>query len=663
MNIVRVGAATLNQTPLAWKENLGRVLDAIAQAQAQKVDLLCLPELCLSGYGCEDWFLSVATANTALESLIKLLPSTAGIAVLVGLPIYFEGSVLNCAALVQNGHILGLHAKKNLPRDGVHYEPRWFRPWNAGELVDFEIGAEVVPLGDLVFECGGVNVGIEICEEAWGATSSAAAASGGLDIVLNPSASHFALGKVEAREHLVANLSRAMGVAYVYSNLVGLEAGRIIYDGGALIAKCGEFVARSKKFGFNDGDFIAADIDVDALRAFKLRQRSVSQRGGNQGSSSNQELHPHAIVGAKFGGAEVVPLKDKKNLNVQALDRHHEFLAAEMTGLFDYLRKAKAKGFVVPLSGGCDSAVCAVLIAHMIAEALKELGPEILKKRLALPQMPGDSANPRAWIKTLLTCVYMGTNQSSEKTSLAAKNLALEIGAEFFDIPVQAFVKDICGSVEKALHRKMSWTTDDLTLQNVQARARAPVAWMIANIQGAILITTSNRSEAAVGYATMDGDMAGGLAPLGGIDKHFLREWLRWAETGCGIGLGPINALGAINSLAPSAELRPHTSDQTDEADLMPYQVLERIERLYVRDKLPAAAIVERVFRDRLELGCGTQTLEAMTMWVERFERLWRQNQWKRERMAPSFYVDDESVDSRTWCRHPILSADTQDRN
>src|SRR5438046_4432885 len=108
-------------------------------------------------------------------------------------------------------------------------------------------------------------------------------------------------------------------------------------------------------------------------------------------------------------------------------------------------------------------------------------------------------------------------------------------------------------AAEHAIARELSWDADDITLQNIQARVRAPSIWMLANVRGAVLITTSNRSEAAVGYATMDGDTAGGLAPLGGIDKTYLRSWLGWMETTGPAGIAPIAALRRINAQAPTA--------------------------------------------------------------------------------------------------------------
>jgi NAD+ synthase (glutamine-hydrolysing) len=174
---------------------------------------------------------------------------------------------------------------------------------------------------------------------------------------------------------------------------------------------------------------------------------------------------------------------------------------------------------------------------------------------------------------------------------------------------------------------------------------------MLANVRGSLLLSTSNRSEAAVGYATMDGDTSGGLAPIAGIDKAWLREWLVWLERQGPVGLGPIPALSAVNAQAPTAELRPPDRSQTDEADLMPYPLLDAIERASIRDKQSPVEVFERMralfpMYDNARLGT----------WVERFFRLWCRNQWKRERYAPSFHLDDENLDPKTWCRFPILS-------
>jgi NAD+ synthase (glutamine-hydrolysing) len=149
----------------------------------------------------------------------------------------------------------------------------------------------------------------------------------------------------------------------------------------------------------------------------------------------------------------------------------------------------------------------------------------------------------------------------------------------------------------------------------------------------------------------MDGDTSGGLAPIAGIDKAFLRQWLRWMEKTGPEGTGPMPALSAVNDQQPTAELRPPSAGQTDEVDLMPYELLDKVERLAIRDKLTP---VEIFHVSRVEFPQYAQ--QQLALWIERFFRLWCRNQWKRERYAPSFHLDDENLDPKTWCRFPILS-------
>jgi NAD+ synthase (glutamine-hydrolysing) len=226
------------------------------------------------------------------------------------------------------------------------------------------------------------------------------------------------------------------------------------------------------------------------------------------------------------------------------------------------------------------------------------------------------------------------------------------VGAEFLNWNVDAMVDDFVRTVSAATKRELNWSEHDMALQNIQARARGPGAWLLANLRDALLLTTSNRSEAAVGYATMDGDTCGGLAPIAGIDKAFILDWLKWMEKTGPAGVGPLPALSVVNNLKPTAELRPPSADQTDEADLMPYRLLDAIERAAIRDKLLPVEVFEAV-RPQFP----QYETQQIGMWVERFFRLWCRNQWKRERYAPSFHLDDENLDPKTWCRFPILNS------
>jgi NAD+ synthase (glutamine-hydrolysing) len=251
----------------------------------------------------------------------------------------------------------------------------------------------------------------------------------------------------------------------------------------------------------------------------------------------------------------------------------------------------------------------------------------------------------------LLTCAYQATRNSSATTWEAARGVAEAVGAQCYRFEVDELVQNYVGAVSQAIGRTLTWEQDDVALQNIQARVRAPSVWLLANLQGALLLSTSNRSEAAVGYATMDGDTCGGLSPIAGIDKAFLRRWLVWMERHGPEGFGPLPALAKVNQQEPTAELRPPAAKQTDEDDLMPYEVLDEIERAAIRDKLTPLEVLQRVESRR-----GPYTRRQLALWVERFFRLWCRNQWKRERYAPSFHLDDENLDPKTWCRFPILS-------
>jgi NAD+ synthase (glutamine-hydrolysing) len=644
VKLVKLAAAVVNTTPLAWDANQRVIVAAIEAARAEQVSVLCLPEMCISGYGCEDAFHAPGTHLMAMRVLHELAPHSRGMVVSVGLPVFHHKALYNAACLLVDGRIVGFAAKRFLAGDGLHYEPRWFKAWPSGARGVLETGDAEYPIGDLYFDVGGVSVGFEICEDAWVANRPGSSLSlRGVDVILNPSASHFAFGKFGVRQRFVTEGSRAFGVAYVYANLLGNEAGRIVYDGGALIASGGELVARGSRFSFADFEITSAVIDVVANR-MELARRGSYQPELDQGEAGEIEV-PFAW-----------PVRDPEPQVPRAASwedgasvKEEEFARAISLALFDYLRKSRSRGFVVSLSGGADSAAVSCLAALMVHLGRASIGPESLAEKLAyIDGLAG--ADQRALVGRLLTCAYQATRNSSDTTRNAARAVAEAIGATFHELDVDALVRGYVSLIEGAVGRALTWDTDDITLQNIQARARAPSVWMLANLEGKLLLATSNRSEAAVGYATMDGDTAGGVSPIAGIDKAFLRRWLRWLEREGPEGYA-VPALAAVNVQQPTAELRPPEAEQTDEGDLMPYELLDAIEGSAIRDKhTPFEVFLE--MRARFPQFAATQ----LVTWIERFFRLWCRNQWKRERYAPSFHVDDKNLDPKTWCRFPILS-------
>ncbi|RZK96155.1 MAG: NAD+ synthetase, partial [Hymenobacter sp.] len=260
---MRIAGAALNQIPFDWAHNIQTISAAIAQAKAEGVELLCLPELCLTGYNCEDLFLSDWLPESALAHLQAIRPLTEGICVVVGLPVRLHQRTYNTAAVLRDGEILGFAAKQFLASDGVHYEPRFFVPWVAGETTTVEHAGESWPLGDLTFEHLGVRFGFEICEDAWRPDNvrPACRLRGKVDLIVNPSASHFAMSKTDQRYNLVLNASRNFTCTYLYANLLGNEAGRIIYDGEILIARNGHLLKRNQLLSFKEVDLEWADVD------------------------------------------------------------------------------------------------------------------------------------------------------------------------------------------------------------------------------------------------------------------------------------------------------------------------------------------------------------------------------------------------------------------
>ncbi len=646
MQRLRLAAAAVNQTPLDWEGNRDRLLAAIHDARQAEASILCLPELAISGYGCEDQFFSAGVQQTSLDMLGEIVPATPGMVVCVGLPVIVGRGLFNGAALMSDGELLGIVLKQHLAGDGLHYEPRWFRPWACGEVRRINVGGQSIPAGDLVFDCGGVRVGIEICRDAWVANRPGAQlAAAGADVILNPTASHFAFAKQDVRRRIVLEGSRTFHCSYVFANVLGNEAGRAIFDGGTHIATAGRMVAEGPRLSFADHVLTCGDVDVGVTRRLRV---SASTPSCPDGAFCGE------VVASDF--TPPTPQSDCTPSSLAAWDtvppsKDQEFARAVPLALFDYLRKSRANGFVVSLSGGADSSAVTTLVWLMVKLGVAELGRDGFAARLGHMAGLAKPTSDEETVGRLLTCAYQATRYSGETTRRAAATVAEAVGAKFHSWNIDALVDNYIAIGEAAVGRPLNWDRDDTALQNVQARARGPAVWLLANLRGALLLTTSNRSEAAVGYATMDGDTCGGLAPIAGIDKAFLLQWLKWMEDIGPAGVGPLPALAVVNAQTPTAELRPPGAEQTDEGDLMPYRVLDAIERAAIRDKQTPLEVFDVVGRQFPDYGAA-----QLGAWVERFFNLWCRNQWKRERYAPSFHLDDENLDPKTWCRFPILN-------
>ncbi|MFC6998544.1 NAD(+) synthase [Rufibacter roseus] len=606
-----LAGAAINQTPLDWENNLSNIKTAIEQARAAKADILCLPEMSICGYGCEDMFLSDWLSVTCFKKLLEIKEWCHDIVVCVGLPVRLNSITYNTACVIRNGEILGFTAKQFLANDGVHYEPRWFSSWVPDTVQQFEMMGQTYAIGDIVYEYQGVRFAFEICEDAWRNNDRPGYRhmAKGVQLIINPSASHFAMSKTDVRYKLVMEASREFGCTYLYVNQLGNEAGKMIYDGEIIIAQNGNLVHRNELLSFKSVDCECAEVNI---------------------------LNPLPLV--------EVPV-------LPPVDENREFIAAVTLAMFDYLRKSRSRGFVLSLSGGADSSLCAVIVAEMVTRAVEEIGLEefvrktncLTPEELAQFSLLSGKELRNALVSKLLITAYQGTINSSDNTYQSAAELAKSIGAVFYNWTIDEEVAGYRGKIEHVIARPLTWESDDVTLQNIQARVRAPGIWMLANLTNSLLLATSNRSEASVGYATMDGDTAGSISPIAGVDKAFIRQWLVWAQMELGY-----EGLQYVNNLQPSAELRPLEQTQTDEEDLMPYPLLNQIERLAFYDRLSPQQVFEQLK--------GTCPDAQLLQSVKRFYALWSRNQWKRERYAPAFHLDDYNVDPRSWLRFPILS-------
>jgi NAD+ synthase (glutamine-hydrolysing) len=647
MKILKVASGALNQTPMDWHQNLKNCLDAIEAAKKDNVSLLCLPELAITGYGCEDAFYSPDLQKKAIEALLEIKSSTSGIVVCVGLPLEVNNKLFNAACLIADKNILGFVCKRHLPNYGLFYEDRWFHRWPAGLKDEVTIDGFKYPVGDLVFEIDDLKIGIEICEDAWVPNRPADEHfENGVDIVLNPSASPFEFFKFQSRERLIMESSRSHACTYIYTNLLGNESGRLIFDGDAQIATNGQLIATSPRFSYADFTLTSALIDTDITAIDFTKIKSKPRTNSNKivfNFSFPDDVKPSYQV------AELEAFESGGSL------KEEEFARAVALGLFDYLRKSYSQGFTISLSGGADSSACTALCGLMIRLADESIGFEAMKKRLGHIKKIQNCKTEEEVADELIHTIYQGTENSSDTTKNSAKALAESMGARFYDININGIVEEYTGLIEGQIDRKLSWETDDIALQNIQARVRAPGVWLLNNLTGHLLLATSNRSEVAVGYCTMDGDTAGSLSPIAGIDKHWLRSWLIWLEKdGCEVKGRHIRIEGLkfVNAIQPTAELRPKDQMQSDEKDLMPYEVLDAIEKVAIKDK---KSPIES-FRYMEVLWEGTYSREQLYHWVNRFYKLWSRNQWKRERYAPSFHLDNRNLDPRSWCRFPILS-------
>ncbi|GAC1335009.1 MAG: NAD(+) synthase [Isosphaeraceae bacterium] len=660
-----VGLASLNQTVGDWEGNDARIREVVAEAKARGVRLLLLPEMCIPGYSLGDRLLRVGTVERSWERLIRLADATEDIAIAVGLPIVYEGVLYNAMGLLADGELVGLVAKANLATGDVQYENRYFQAWPIGRLVEYRgPDGTTVPLGTQIFELPGLGtIGFEICEDAWkGIRPGSALALAGAESLLNPSASWFTVGKHRVRRRLVEQISLQDHCVYLYTSLLGCDATRLIFDGSVFIGVNGRIEAEGRRFVFTkDWELVDRVVDLEEIRVARMEEGSWREQLGNArlgrfgegpartsvpGEYSTHKLAPpsppywipleppHADPSLQYLEDEAF---DGKPITERDLN-HLELELALSLGLRDYVRKTAVRNLCLALSGGRDSAMVAWLVRCMF----KYGNPQLSKSEL-------DQLVSERFI-----CAYLATENSSETTRDAARAVALDVGSRFLDGSVQGTLDAALETIARLTGEELAWKNPqhDIPLQNIQARVRGMLIWTVANMNNALLLVTSNKSEAAVGYTTMDGDTSGGLAPIADVPKSLVKLYLEWAKTFHGL-----EGINRVQGMEASAELRPPGREQTDEADLMPFPVLDQMMHAFVQLGLDPVDMFKRLWPNMRSFYPEADGPTLFAGDIRKFVRMFCQAQWKRERFAISFRVASFDLDPKTGFRFPPVQA------
>ena len=558
-----------------------------------------------------------ASCATSLELLGEIIEHTRGLVVSLGLPLLHNKAVFNACALVADAKLLGFAAKRALAGDGIHYEPRWFKPWPRGERGVTKVAGRDVPdwrrALRLRWRSRSASKSAKTPGSPSGPERELSLRRGGRDP--QPIGEPLCLRKEGS-----TSPPRARGLAGLRRHLRLLQSRR--QRGRSRHLRRG----RADRVGGPPGGRLTAlflrDLEHD-LRDHRRRAdthprtdgcRAFSRRWKPRPASASASITSIHRLGSSRRTWRSPPGKRGNSL------KEEEFVRAESLALFDYLRKSRSRGFVVSLSGGADSAAVACLVSMAVRFALRELGLDGVRERLAYVEGVAecrDRARSRRACCSPPPTKRRATAERSRRTRPGS--VAEAIGARHFELDVDAMVEGyVTARGRGARSRPLTWEQDDIALQNIQARVRAPSVWLLANLTGALLLATSNRSEAAVGYATMDGDTAGGLSPdrrhrqgvpstVAALDGDHGSRGLR-AHPGA-------RRRQRSSSRPPSC--RPAAAGQTDEGDLMPYVLLDAIERAAIRDKRSPLDVWELM---RAEFP-GYETQQLLT-WVVRFFRL-----------------------------------------
>ena len=541
MRTFRLALAQVNPTVGDIAGNTDIVLRRIEEARAQQADLVALPELMLTGYPPEDLLLKPSFIRDNLAALERVVAASKGIAVVVGFVNSEGNQVYNAAAVAHNGKLAGVYHKVYLPNYGVFDEDRYFKP------------GRVCP----VYTINGVAVGVNICEDIWYALGPVPLQrEAGAEVIVNINGSPFHAGKFASRERMLGTRAADNGLYIGYVNTVGGQD-ELVFDGASVVLDVeGAPVARAAQF---QEELLVADLDVE--RVFHHRLRAPLDR---KETASTLEA---------IGRTEQVHVSDYQPPEREALperlaeplDPIGEVYHALVLGTRDYVRKNGFRKVLVSLSGGIDSSITCVI-------AVDALGAENVEG------------------------ISMPSRYSSDGSVTDSEAMAAALGVPLRIVPIES----VHGAMEDALQPIFDGTEPNIAEQNVQARIRGNLLMAVSNKFGWLVLPTGNKSELAMGYATLYGDMAGGFGVIKDVPKTLVYQLSEWRNRN-GEPASPIPQ--SVIDKPPSAELKP---DQRDDDDLPPYSLLDQILELFVEqdrsydemvDMGFDAAIVQRVMR------------------------------------------------------------------
>ncbi len=491
---IKVAAGTPKIRVADCRYNAEQIFTLMREADKQGVRVLCLPELCVTGYTCGDLFLQDTLLRGAEEALTTILEATKNLdmVTVLGVPVRYNHKLFNCAAVISKGTILGLVPKINIPNYTEFYEARWFASGRELKGTDFSIpfaGQENVEFSTgLIFRCAGyplLTIGVEVCEDLWvGDTPSTRLAHGGATLILNPSASDETVCKDGYRRNLVAMTSARLACGYIYADAgEGESSTDLVYAGHSIIAENGAVLAQRR---FATG-LTVTEIDLQKLSHERQRMSTFP--------ADAPELFPVYFTMTPNDTVLTRPISPNPFVPEDAGDRKarcNEILCIAALGLKKRLEHTHAKTAVVGLSGGLDSTL-AILITALAMSMLGRPSSDIIA----------------------VTMPCFGT---TDRTRDNAVELAGRLGATLKRIDIGEAVKvhfrDIGQSMDK----------HDVTFENGQARERTQVLMDIANQTGGLVIGTGDLSELALGWATYNGDHMSMYAVNAGIPKTLVRH-------------------------------------------------------------------------------------------------------------------------------------------